>query len=140
MFCFYYTSNMTKRLIVFKKTTTTVFIYLTIVVVAMLNASLLHQTARKRLISTAFRQMATLVFATSRSNMDKRLINKRKTITIVFIYATTMHFSSFPLYKSNNPSRTMSRPHHDLCFLLHADARGGAYPRSRFSLVRCLND
>ena len=35
---------MTKRLIVFEKTTTSVFIYLTIVVVAMLNASLFHQT------------------------------------------------------------------------------------------------
>ena len=46
--------------------------------------------ARKRLITTAFRQMATLVFATSRWNMDKRLINSRKTTTIVFIYATTM--------------------------------------------------
>ena len=68
--------------------------------------------ARKRLITTAFRQMATLVFATSRSTMAKRLINKRKTITIVFIYATTMHYSSLPLYKSINPSRTMSRTHH----------------------------
>ena len=53
--------------------------------------------------------------------MDKRLINKRKTITIVFIYATTMHYSSFPLYKSINPLRTMSPPHHDPRFLLRAE-------------------
>ena len=53
--------------------------------------------------------------------MDKRLINKKNTTTIVFIYATTMHYCSFPLYKSINPSRTMSRPHHDPRFLLHAE-------------------
>ena len=56
--------------------------------------------------------------------MDKRLINSRKTTNIVFIYATTMHWCSFPLYKSINPSRTMSRPHHDPRFLLRAEARG----------------
>ena len=60
--------------------------------------------------------------------MAKTLINSRNTTTIVLIYATTMHYCSFPLYKSINPSRTMSRPHHDPRFLLCAEARGGAYP------------
>ena len=72
--------------------------------------------------------------------MDKRLINKKNTTTIVFIYATTIHYCSFPLYKLNNPSRTMSRPHHDPRFLLRAEARGGAYPRGEFLLVVVLND
>ena len=90
--------------------------------------------ALKRLITTAFRQMATLVFAKSRSNMDKRLINKRKTITIVFIYATTMHYSSFPLYKSIKPSRTMSRPHHDPRFLLRAERFNNALRRDWLDL------
>ena len=76
----------------------------------------------------------------SRSTMDKRLINKKNITTIVFIYATTMHYCSFPLYKSINPSRNMSRPHHDPRFLKRAEARGGAYPRSEFVLVRCMND
>ena len=97
--------------------------------------------ARKRLIITAFRQMATLVLATSRSTMDKRLINLRKTTTIVFINATTMHCCSFPLYKSINPSRTMSRPHHDARFvLLPTEARGGAYPVLDFHCFVLLND
>ena len=91
--------------------------------------------------STTFRQtMETLVFATSRSTMDKRLINLKNTTTIVFIYARTMHYCSFHLYKSINPSPTMSQPHHDPRFLLRAKARGGAYPRSEFLLVRWLND
>ena len=75
----------------------------------------------RKLIIIAFRQMATLVFATSRSTMDKRLINSRNTTTIVFIYTTTMHYCLFPLYQSINPSQTMSRPHHDPRFLLPAE-------------------
>ena len=79
--------------------------------------------------STAFRQMATLVFATSRSTMDKRLINSKNTTTIAFIYTTTMHYCSFPLYKSINPSRTMSLPHHDPRLLLRAERWNNALRR-----------
>ena len=61
--------------------------------------------------------------------MDKRLRNKRNTITIVFIYATTMHYCSFPLYKLINPSRIMSRPHHDPRFLLRAERWNNALRR-----------
>ena len=97
--------------------------------------------ARKRLIITAFRQMATLVFPTSRSTMDKRLISSRKNTTIVFIYATTIHCCSFPLYKSINPSRTLSRPHHDAHFFYYAQRLGAvSHPVLEFHWFVPLND
>ena len=94
--------------------------------------------ARKQLFITAFRQVATLVFATSQSNMDNRLIDSRNTTTIVFTCATTMHCCSFPLYKSINPSRTMSRPHHDARFFDYAPMLGaGPTPFSIFIGLFC---
>ena len=89
--------------------------------------------------STAFRQMATLVFATSRSTVDKRLIYSKNTTTIVFIYATII--AALILYINRSILHKLClAPHHDRRFLLRAETRGGAYPSSRFSLVVVLND
>ena len=55
--------------------------------------------ARKRLITTVFRQMATFVFATSRSTMTKRLINSRIQQRLPLFTLRPCNIVSFPLNK-----------------------------------------
>ena len=115
-------------MIVFEKTTTSFFSYLTTLGADMLNSA--PFSTRRR----SYRSINLLQCDRWRHSFslraDETWIDKFEKNYNYCLYLRCDHaLRSFPLYKSINPSRTMSRPHYNPRFLLRAERWNNALRR-----------
>ena len=127
---------MTKRLIVFEKTTTTVFIYLTITGVAMLNASPFHQMMLVNDLLLPLFVRWRHSFSLRANNHGQNIDKFEKNNNLCFIYVTILPASHFPLI-----NRIFFYGLYVFTALRHSFyhyASRLGLPHSRFSLVRSV--